>query len=129
MPTAGKGSDGLTPKQKRFCEEFIKDYNATKAYMRAYEANYDTANAKAYKLVKNECVKAYLDKLEREVFEEMRINADHIATELAKLAFNDSEISKKDKMKAIELLQKQLGLQQQKIQADVSTDISINIEE
>ena len=41
----------------------------------------------------------------------------------------DDEATKKDKMKAIELLQKQLGLQQQKITADVSTNINIEIGE
>lgn len=71
----------------------------------------------------------YLDQLEKEKFKELRINAEHIATELAKIAFMDDTASQKDKMKAMELLQKQLGLQQQKITADVSTNINIDIGE
>lgn len=126
----GKDSEGLTAKERKFCEEYIKDYNATQAYMKAYNTNnYNTANSKAWTITKRPGVKAYLDRLEKERCDEMRINAEHILTELANLAFYDTDINKRDKMKAIELLQKQLGLQQQKIQADVSTDININIEE
>ena len=73
--------------------------------------------------------KEYLGKLEREIYEAYRINAEHIATELAKIAFMDDEATKKDKMKAMELLQKQLGLQQQNIKADVNNDIIITVGE
>lgn len=30
-----KGPNGLTPLQQRFCEEYVKDYNGTQAYLRA----------------------------------------------------------------------------------------------
>lgn len=120
----------LTNTQKRFLEEYIKDYNGTRAYMRAYpNASYDTANATSCRILKKPEAHAYLDQLEGEKFKELRINAEHIATELAKIAFMDDTASQKDRMKAIELLQKQLGLQQQKITADVSTNINIDIGE
>ena len=120
----------LTNTQKRFLEEYIKDYNGTRAYMRAYpNASYDSAKATAYVILKKPEAHAYLDQLEGEKFKELRINAEHIATELAKIAFMDDEVSKKDKMRAMELLQKQLGLQQQNIKADVNNDIIITIGE
>lgn len=120
----------LTNTQKRFLEEYIKDYNGTRAYMRACpDVNYDSAKATAYVILKKPEAHAYLDQLEGEKFKELRINAEHIATELAKIAFMDDTASQKDRMKAIELLQKQLGLQQQKITADVSTNINIDIGE
>lgn len=120
----------LTSTQKRFLEEYIKDYNGTRAYMRAQpNASYDTANAISCRILKKPEAHEYLDQLEGEKFKELRINAEHIATELAKIAFMDDTASQKDKMKAIELLQKQLGLQQQKITADVSTNINIDIGE
>ena len=120
----------LTVIQRRFLEEYIKDYNATRAYMRAQpNVDYDNAKAIAYQILKKPEAHAYLDQLEKEKFQELRINAEHIATELAKIAFMDDKASQKDKMKAMELLQKQLGLQSQKIQADVSTNINIEIGE
>lgn len=120
----------LTAIQRRFLEEYIKDYNGTRAYMRACpNVDYETAKTTACHIMKKPEAHEYLDQLEGEKFQELRINAEHIATELAKIAFMDDEVSKKDKMKAIELLQKQLGLQQQKITADVSTNINIEIGE
>lgn len=125
-----KKAGTLTVIQRRFLQEYIKDYNGARAYMRACpDVDYDSAKATAYVILKKPEAHAYLDQLEKEKFQELRINAEHIATELAKIAFMDDEASKKDKMKAIELLQKQLGLQQQKIQADVSTNINIEIGE
>lgn len=125
-----KKAGTLTVIQRRFLQEYIKDYNGARAYMRACpDVNYDSAKATAYIILKKPEAHAYLDQLEKEKFQELRINAEHIATELAKIAFMDDEASKKDKMRAIELLQKQLGLQSQKIQADVSTNINIEIGE
>ena len=125
-----KKAGTLTVIQRRFLQEYIKDYNGARAYMRACpDVDYDSAKVTAYVILKKPEAHAYLDQLEKEKFKELRINAEHIATELAKIAFMDDEASKKDKMKAIELLQKQLGLQSQKIQADVSTNINIEIGE
>lgn len=120
----------LTAIQRRFLQEYIKDYNGVKAYMRACpNVDYDSAKNTAYVILKKPEAHKYLDQLEKEKFQELRINAEHIATELAKIAFMDDTASQKDRMKAIELLQKQLGLQQQKITADVSTNINIDIGE
>ena len=120
----------LTNKQKAFLVEYIKDYNATRAYMRACPGvSYDAASAISCRILKKPEAHEFLDQLEQEKFKELRINAEHIATELAKIAFQDDTASQKDKMKAMELLQKQLGLQQQKITADVSTNINIEIGE
>lgn len=125
-----KKAGTLTVIQRRFLEEYIKDYNGTRAYMRACpNVDYENAKAIAYQILKKPEAHAYLDQLEKEKFQELRINAEHIATELAKIAFMDDTASQKDKMKAMELLQKQLGLQSQKIQADVSTNINIEIGE
>ena len=55
-----------------------------------------------------------------------------VMSKLAEIAFSekgDSDYTTKDKLKALDLLQKQLGLQKQKLEADVNTDIIINIEE
>jgi len=50
---------------------------------------------------------------------------------LAEIAFapgNDENYGPTSQLKALDLLQKQLGIQHQKIEADVSTDVVINIE-
>ena len=125
-----KKKKGLTTIQRKFLEEYVKDYNGTRAYMRACpNVTYSSAHTLSGRILKMPEAKEYLDKLEREIYEAYRINAEHIATELAKIAFMDDEATKKDKMKAMELLQKQLGLQQQNIKADVNNDIIITVGE
>jgi hypothetical protein len=53
-----------------------------------------------------------------------------VALKLAEIAFADKEdeaYGPTSQLKALDLLQKQLGVQHQKIEADISTDIVINI--
>ena len=53
----------LTEKQKRFCDEYLIDLNATRAYMVAYPSvkSEKTAAAAASRLLKDVKVKAYID--------------------------------------------------------------------
>lgn len=123
----------LTKKQKVFCEEYVANgCNATQAYLAAFDAEYSTANNSGHKLLRKPEVKEYITELQKEAFSAACINAERVALKLAKIAFAD----KKDdtyvvsaQLKALELLQKQLGLQSQKIEADINTEININIEE
>lgn len=56
----------LTAKQRKFCEEYVKCYNTTQAYLVAYpNATYDTAKANAYRLLRDERIKNYLTLLEK----------------------------------------------------------------
>lgn len=41
----GPRNSGLTPKQEKFCREFIKDGNASAAYRRAYDVQTDKATS------------------------------------------------------------------------------------
>ena len=118
----------LTEGQRKFCEEYAKSYNATQSYLKAYpNASYDTANAQSWRLLREQKIKDYLTQLEKEHYDAQRINYEHIASTLAEMAFSDDE-DKKIKLKALDLLQKQLGLQSQSIKADISTTIEVNIE-
>ena len=80
----------LTPKQKRFCEEFIKDCNATQAYLRAgYKGSANVAWASSSKLLGNTKVQAYIQQLQKARSSRVEIDADRVFTELAKIAFSD----------------------------------------
>lgn len=118
----------LSAKQRLFCEEYVKTYNAAQSYLSAYpNAGYDTAKATGYKLLRDQRVKDYITELEKEAYAANRINAEHIANELAKMAFSETS-AENIKLRAIDLLQKQLSLQTQKVDATVSNDINIRIE-
>lgn len=121
----------LTAKQKLFCENYVSNgYKLVKAYMDAFGCTYEAANANQWKIMKLDAVKDYIKQLQHERFEALGINADKIAAELNRIAFQDKDATNSDKMKALDLLQKQMGLQTQKVEANVKTTvIEVNLED
>lgn len=121
----------LNKSEKRFCEEYVANgYHCALAYQKAYpNANYETCRSNASRKMKKQEIKDYIAQLQQEAFEENCINGNRIALELAYLAFErDAEkVAHSNKLKAIDLLQKQLGLQQKKIDADVNGEVNISI--
>jgi len=120
----------LTAKQKLFCEEYVSNgYHLVDAYMKAFGCSYEVANANQWKLMKKDSIKHYIREIQRDRFEAMGMNADRIAKMLTDIA-TDPEASRTEQMKALELIQKQMGLQTQRVEAEVKTTvIDINIED
>lgn len=120
----------LSNKQEFFIEEYLSNgFNIAEAYRKTY--NTDRAN-NAYRIFNQPAVQEEVAKRLKEKHETLNITADRVMEELATIAFaqkGDKDYNANAKLKALDLLQKQLGLQTQKIQADVNTDIVINIEE
>lgn len=78
----------LTDKQKRFCEEYLVDLNATQAAIRAgYKEK--TAYAQGQRLLKKVEAQEYLTKLMDERSKRTEITADRVLEELAAIAFSD----------------------------------------
>lgn len=125
--------NGLTKKEKAFCEEYvINGGSATKAYLIAYDCAPNTASTSGWKVLKREGVKEYIAELQKEAFAAACISAERVALKLADIAFSekgDENYNASAQLKALDLLQKQLGVQTQKIEADISTDINIVIGE
>lgn len=78
----------LNEKQKRFCQEYIQDYNGAQAAIRAGYSE-GTAKEQASRLLTNVNVQEYLSSLQKEQQERTGINADMVIKELAKIAFSD----------------------------------------
>ena len=120
----------LSAKQLFFVEEYLANgYNVADAYRKAY--NVERAN-NAGKTFNLPAVQEEIARRLKEKHETLNITADRIMEELATIAFaakGDKDYNANAKLKALDLLQKQLGLQTQKIQAKVNTDIVINIGE
>ena len=76
-------------------------------------------------------IKDYIKELPHDRFEALNISADRIACELAKMAFADLDDTNTtaSKARALDLLQKQLGLQTQKVQASTEQSIKISIKQ
>ena len=121
----------LNEKQRKFCELYVSNgYKQGEAYLEAYGlTDMDSARAGACRILKNQKIREYITQLQKEAFEAQCINAERVATKLAEIAFaqkDDQYYTAPNQLKALDLLQKQLGLQNQKIEMS-SQDIDINI--
>lgn len=122
----------LTKKEKAFCEEYVNNgCNASRAYCAVYGCSIEDARKRYCKTFRKPEVKEYIALLQKEAFDAACINAERVALKLADIAFAEKEdeiYGASAQLKALDLLQKQLGLQKAHLEADVKTDININIE-
>lgn len=77
----------LNAKQKRFCEEYLIDLNATQAAIRAGYKQSDYTDTNANKLLENTGVAETIAKAMAERSKRTGISQDRVVTELAKIAF------------------------------------------
>lgn len=79
----------LTAKQKRFCEEYLIDLNATQAAIRAgYSPK--TAEQTASRLLRNVKVQEYMAKRQKELSRSTEITQERVIKELALIAFSNN---------------------------------------
>lgn len=127
MPT-----NKLTKKEKAFCEYYVlESESATGAYQKAYDCAYNTANAQGCKMLRKPRIREYIDALQQEAFEMACISAEKVALKLSEIAFapkGDEDYNASAQLKALDLLQKQMGLQKQKLEADIDGKTEINIQ-
>lgn len=81
-------ADALTEKQKRFCEEYIIDLNATQAAIRAGYSR-DTAGSIGHENLKKPEIQEYLSQRQLELQEATGITQKKVLEEYAKVAFLD----------------------------------------
>ena len=92
----------LTEKQKRFCEEYLIDLNATQAAIRAGYSS-KTASRIAIELLNKSHVSEYLNGLMKHRSQRTEITADRVLQELAAIAFSDrTELAKVSSMGTVE---------------------------
>ena len=98
---------GLTPRQKKFCDEYMLCGNATQAAIRAgYSDKYAGQNAD--KLLKNTNVREYLDCFQKKV-EQKAIKSVEEVQQWWSAIMDDAEEATKNRLKASELLVKSKG--------------------
>ncbi len=123
----------LTKKEQAFCQEYVLNGgNASRAYQLVYGCCIEDARKRYCKTFRKPEIKEYITELQKEAFAAACISAERVALKLADIAFADKEdeiYGATAQLKALDLLQKQLGLQHQKLEADINTNIEINIEE
>ncbi len=76
----------LTPKQKNFCDEYVLDFNATRACIRAGYSQKSAAE-QGYQLLHKTSVRNYLGGLLSVKSAKLEVDADLIISELITIAF------------------------------------------
>lgn len=81
----------MTDSQKRFCDEYLIDLNASRAYKVAYKnCKSDlTARTNGSKLLTKTNIQEYISKKQKEIEKRTEVTQDMIIKELAKIAFLD----------------------------------------
>lgn len=82
-------NDNLTDQQKMFCLNYLKYFNATKAYQQAFQCDYSTANSHGYRLLSRAVIKEELRRLKEEMHRESMFDAKDLLEEYLKQAFAD----------------------------------------
>ena len=111
------GGEGvaLTAKQERFVEEYLVDLNATQAAIRSGYSS-KTAEQMGYQLLQKTSVQKALQEAIDKRSKRTGITQEKVIEEIGKIAFakahdySDADLKYSNKLKALELLGKHLGM-------------------
>lgn len=139
----------LTAKQRRFCDEYLIDLNATQAAIRAGYSKKNARNIASENLAKPN-IKAYIDERMTEKESQLIATQDEVLKYLTSVLRGESqsteivvegtgdgcseartlkkEPSEKDRLRAAELLGKRYGLYTDKVETDVDMALTVNID-
>ncbi len=95
----------LTPKQEKFCNEYLVDLNATQAAIRAGYSK-KTAKEGGYENLTKPHIKARVAQLQHKVEEKFEIRLEDVLKRIEKTGLDEEH---KDQLKANDLLVKHLG--------------------
>lgn len=142
----------MTEKQKRFCDEYLIDCNATRAYKTVYKnvKSDVVAATNGGRLLRNAEVQKYIAEQMEEIHNEKTADAQEVIEYLTSVLRGESiaqEIvvegtgdgcseartmekspSEKERLKAAELLGKRYALFTDKVETDVDMDLNITID-
>lgn len=103
-------SEALSPKQIRFCKEYIVDYNATRAAIKAGFSK-KSARSKASQLLTKVNIQKYIESLQQPIVDDLKISAERVLREIADLAFEKkSKESRHSKTAGLKMLGEHLKL-------------------
>ena len=141
--------ENLTAKQRIFCNEYLIDMNATRAYKKAYPniKKDEAARANGSKLLTNANVKAYIEKQLKKIEDKSIADATEVMKYLTKVLRGEEveemivvegigdgcsearrinkALNQKDRIKAAELLGKRYALFTEKVEANAQVGVQI----
>lgn len=120
----------LTPKQEKFVQGILEGMSQADAYRSAYSTKNQadkTIWENASRLMADSKVQARVKELREQLTNELIMSAQKRLEWLTKVIQNEEEATS-DKLKAIDLMNKMQGEYVQKIEAEVTKEVNINIE-
>jgi len=121
----------INDKQRRFAEEYFLDSNFQRAYMQAYgSTNKRSSREMGSKLIKHPEVILELERMNKERMERINWTSDEVLKEIKEIAHSEDS-SKAEKLKALELAAKSMGMFREKVEHSGGLQIILgqNIEE
>ena len=119
----------LSDKQKTFCREYLKDFNAMRAALRAGYSK-TTSKTTVYTLLKNPSIRQFIKSMKVEHVEKTQLTVEAILDEIQSIAFAIADgnlIKTADKLKALELLGRNLGIFSDKDLTPQKTEINVHV--
>jgi phage terminase small subunit len=83
----GRKAGKLIEQQEQFCNEYLKDLNATQAYIRVYGVDQSVARAAASRLLTSVSIQQRIAELKSKRVKRLEISADRVLAEIAAVAF------------------------------------------
>lgn len=83
------GNTELTDKQRLFCIYYIKYFNATKAYQKAYGCSYETAMVEGFRTLRNPKIELEIEKLKQHKLNQVMLSEEDIFQRYMDIAFSD----------------------------------------
>ncbi len=123
MKNDKRAIDSLNPRQQKFVQEYVFDYNAKQAYIRAgYQTKGNAAEANACKLLRSDRVKRAIKEVEAEYEPDYREEKRRLIAKFVDMAINGHVQDEKNEIRAMEGLAKILGLFQEKRETTIKGD-------
>lgn len=129
---------GLTQKQKMFCLEYLKSFNATDAYKKVYWVSQKSAEAQGCRMLSNAKVSEYLTEKSQKTIEKLDVWVEYVLQnlqEIVEIWMGRQEIELKGKPQkiydlknvnsALEKLWKYHKMYIDKVESDTSLNINI----
>lgn len=79
----------LTEKQRLFCMFYVRCFNATKAYQKAYQCSYETAGSNGYAILQNTAIIAEIQRLKQSRLNRELLDESDIFQKYMDIAFAD----------------------------------------
>jgi len=117
----------LTPKQKKFCDNYIKSGNATESAIKAgYDKKYVATNTT--KILNRTNVKEYIDERNKQLDIKTIASLEQVLEFLTSV-IDDEDANKSDRLKAADMRLKTLGAYLDRVEQKTETTIHVSVDD